>query len=148
MFAYMIKLFWSKFGIVLWSILQTVWPQVRLLRSTLIEVHNVCLHDIIILEKILKCTEDIKSRQQLNTVLLNIFVWSDKNKNDYLIFVNENRYIWVCSRYDTLMQCQSSHKYFEIIYKIFIFQLKLPSFLDQTPTVQFWLPIFFHEWIL
>ena len=40
------------------------------------------------------------------------------------------------------MQCQSSHKYFEIIHKIFIFQLKLPSFLDQTPTFQFWLPIF------
>ena len=40
------------------------------------------------------------------------------------------------------MECQSSHKYFEIIHKIFIFQLKLPIFLDQTPTFQFWLPIF------
>ena len=40
------------------------------------------------------------------------------------------------------MQCQSSHKYFETIHNIFIFQLKLPSFLDQTQTFQFWLPIF------
>ena len=107
----------------------------------MIGVHNVCINDIIILEKILKCTEDIKSRQQLNNVLLNILyeviIFMNKNKNNYLIFVNENRNIWVCSRYDTLMQCQSSHKYFEIIYKIFIFQLKLPSFLDQTPTLQF-----------
>ena len=40
------------------------------------------------------------------------------------------------------MQCQSSHKYFEIIHKIFIFKLKLSSFLDQTPTFQFWLAFF------
>ena len=54
----------------------------------------------------------------------------NKNKNSYLIFVNENRNIWVHSPYDTLMQCWSSHKYFGIIHKIYIFQLKLPSFLD------------------
>ena len=29
-----------------------------------------------------------------------------------------------------------------------MFQLKLPSFLDQTPHFQFWLPTFFQEWIL
>ena len=61
----------------------------------------------------------------------------NKNKNNY--FVNE---IWVHSRYDTLMQCQNSQKYLEIIHKIFIIQLKPPNFLDQTPTFQFWLPFF------
>ena len=121
--------------------LQTVWPQVRLLKNSLISVQSVCLHDEIILEKISKCTEDIKSRHQLSTVLLSIFVCiyylHEYDKNSYLIFVNENRNIWVHSRYDTLMLCHSSHKYFEIILKIFIFQLKLPSFLDKTPTFQF-----------
>ena len=95
----------------------------------------------IILEKILKCTEDIESRQQLNTFLLNdlyeVIIFMNKNKNNYLFFVNENRNIWVRSQYDTLMQCQISHTYFEIIRKIFIFQLKLPSLMEQTPTFQF-----------
>ena len=40
------------------------------------------------------------------------------------------------------MQCQSFNKYFEIIHTFFIFQLKLSSFLGQTPTFQFWLPFF------
>ena len=66
----------------------------------------------------------------------------NKNKINYLICVNENRNIWVHSRYDTLMQCQSSHKYFEIIHKTFIFQLKLPSFLDQTLNLSVLPPIF------
>ena len=61
----------------------------------------------------------------------------NKIKYNYLIFVIGNGKIWVHSRYDTLMQCQSSQKYFEIIHKIFIFQLKLPNFLDQTPSFQF-----------
>ena len=45
MFAYMMKLFWSKFGVILCSMLQTVWTQVRLLRSSQIRVHSVILHD-------------------------------------------------------------------------------------------------------
>ena len=65
MFAYMMKLFWSKFGVILCSILQTVWTQFRLLRSSLISGHSVCLHNGIILEKILKCTEDIISSQHM-----------------------------------------------------------------------------------
>ena len=43
MFAYMMKLFWSKFGVILCSILQTVWTKVRMLRSSLISVHSVCM---------------------------------------------------------------------------------------------------------
>ena len=114
--------------------MQTVWPQVRLLRNSLISVQRVCLHGEIILEKILKCTEDIKKTDTSEHCF--------KNKNSYLIFVNENRNNWVHSCNDTLMQCQRSHKYFKIIHKIFIFQLKLPSFLDKTPIFQFRLPIF------
>ena len=59
-----------------------------------------------------------------------VIILMNKNKINYLIFVNENGKIWVHSRYDTLMQCQGSQKYFEIIHKIFIFELNLPIFLD------------------
>ena len=91
MFAYMMKLFWSKFGVILSSILQKVWTQVRLLRSSLISVHSVCLHNEIILEKIIKLYRGNNKQSQcfVKYFLYEVIILIDKNKNNYLIFVNE-----------------------------------------------------------
>ena len=57
MVAYMMKLFLSKFG-------DLYCKQYRpRSESSPIRAHSVCLHDEIMLEKILKCTADIISRQ-------------------------------------------------------------------------------------
>ena len=74
--------------------------------------------------------------------LYEVIILMNKNKNNYFTFVNENRNILVHSRYDTLIKRQSSQKHFEIIHKVFTFQLKLPSFLDQTSTFSVLTPNF------
>ena len=45
MFVYVIELFWCKSDESLWPISQTVWTQMRLLKSSLIRVHSVFLYD-------------------------------------------------------------------------------------------------------
>ena len=43
--SYVVKLFWRKSDKSLLLILQIVWTQIRLLRSSLIRVHSVILHE-------------------------------------------------------------------------------------------------------
>ena len=66
----------------------------------------------------------------------------NKNKNDYFIF-NENRNILVHSRYDTPMQCQSSHKYFEIIHKRNNISVEAARFSGSNSTFSALTPYFF-----
>ena len=69
----------------------------------------------------------------------------NKNKNNYLIFFNENRNILVHSRYDTPMQCQSSHKYFEIIHKKNNISAEAAKFSGSNSTFSVLTPNFFSR---